>query len=428
MSRINFNEVKVFEDKDKDTDIIRSFIDKEHDATQEPFCILDVADMMQKHKNWFSKMPRVIPHYAVKCNSNPMVLKILAAMNCSFDCASEDEIKQVMAHGVSVKRIIFANPTKWPTQINYAKKVNVDVMTVDGEFEILKIKDIFPKAKIVIRIRCDAKDCLVSLGTKFGCDPNEEAVRLIHLTKNLGLTLWGFSFHVGSPCGELNAYSRGIGMCKRLMAIAKSVGCENVQLIDIGGGFSGNRDYSLDKVANIINDAIKDIDPSVTIISEPGQYYVTSAFTLASYLHTKRVIPQGEEMIRMYYMSCGVYNCFIEELLNLKARLPIPLDKPASDKKFVSSVWGPTCDSLDCILKDVMLQEFHIGEWLLWKDMGSYSISVSSPFNGFNAPKIYPFARKTQWKEFIAYVNLMQKSQELISRHNEVENGFVETS
>ncbi|CAK9832707.1 Antizyme inhibitor 2 [Anthophora retusa] len=428
MSHINFNEVSVFEDTDKDTDIIKSFIDKEHDETQEPFCILDVADMMQKHKNWFSKMPRVIPHYAVKCNSNPMVLKILAAMNCSFDCASEDEIKQVMVHGVSVKRIIFANPTKWPTQISYAKKVNVDVMTVDGEFEILKIKDIFPEAKIVIRIRCDAKDSLVSLGTKFGCNPNEEAIRLIHLTKSLGLKLWGFSFHVGSPCGELNAYSRGIGMCKRLMAIAKSIGCKNVQLIDIGGGFSGNRDYPLDKVANIINDAIKDIDPSVTIISEPGQYYVTSAFTLASYLHTKRVIPQGEEMIRMYYMSCGVYNCFIEELLNLKARLPIPLDKPASDEKFVSSVWGPTCDSLDCILKDVMLQEFHIGDWLLWKDMGSYSISVSSPFNGFNAPKIYPFARKTQWEEFIAYVNSMQKSQELINNHNGVENGFVETS
>ncbi|KOC62412.1 Ornithine decarboxylase 2 [Habropoda laboriosa] len=397
MSCINFNEVKLFEDTDTDTNIIRSIIDKEHDTTQEPFCILDVADMMQKHKNWMSKMPRVIPHYAVKCNSNPMVLKILAAMNCSFDCASEEEIKQVMELGVSVKRIIFANPTKWSIQIKFAKKVNVDVMTVDGELEILKIKDVFPEAKIVIRFRCDAKGSLVSLGTKFGCDPDDEAVRLIHLTKSLGLTLWGFSFHVGSPCGDLSAYSRGIEICKKLMGVAKSIGCENVQLIDIGGGFSGNRDYCIDKAANIINDAIKDIDPSIKIISEPGQYYVTSAFTLASYLHTKRVVSSGEKMIRMYFMSCGVYNCFIEELLNLKARLPVPLDKPASDEKFPSSVWGPTCDSLDCILKDVMLQEFHIGDWLIWTDMGSYSISVSSPFNGFNAPKIYPFARKSQW-------------------------------
>lgn len=79
------------------------------------------------------------------------------------------------------------------------------------------------------------------------------------------------------------------------------------------------------QVASVINDAIKDIDPSITIISEPGQYYVTSAFTLASYVHTKRIIPRDEKMVRMYYMSCGVYNCFIEELLNFKARLPVSL-------------------------------------------------------------------------------------------------------
>lgn len=88
----------------------------------------------------------------------------------------------------------------------------------------------------------------MSLGSKFGCDPDDEAVQLIHLTKNLGLTLWGFSFHVGSPCGNLNAYTEGIAHCKRLIAIARTIGCKDVQLIDIGGGFSGDRGCSIDKV------------------------------------------------------------------------------------------------------------------------------------------------------------------------------------
>lgn len=102
--------------------------------------------------------------------------------------------------------------------------------------------------RIIIRIRCDAKNSGCDLGLKFGCEPDEDAVRLIQLTTDLGLTLYGFSFHVGSPCGELNAFSRGIGICRRLIAIAKSMGCKDLQLIDIGGGFPGERGTNIDKV------------------------------------------------------------------------------------------------------------------------------------------------------------------------------------
>lgn len=100
----------------------------------------------------------------------------------------------------------------------------------------------------MIRIRCDAKNTPVILGLKFGCDPNKETIRLIRLTKDLGLNLHGFSFHVGSPCGELKAYARGIALCKQLITISKAIGCDNVQLIDIGGGFPGENGTDTDKV------------------------------------------------------------------------------------------------------------------------------------------------------------------------------------
>ncbi|XP_050575806.1 ornithine decarboxylase 2-like [Bombus affinis] len=412
MSHSIYDEVKVFEDTDENTDIIKSFIKTEHESTEEPFCVLDVADVMQKHQNWIAKMPRIVTYYAVKCNADPFLLKILAVMNVNFDCASQQEIRMVMKLGVSPNRIIFANPAKWTTHIKFAKMMNVEKMTVDSEMEIIKIRDIFPEAKVIIRIRCDAKNVLVSLGTKFGCDPDEEAVRLIHLTKSLGLKLWGFSFHVGYLCSESDAYVRGIRACKKLISIAKEIGCKDVQLIDIGGGFPGNKGYSIDEVARRINNEIEDIDPSISVISEPGQYYATSAYTLVSLVHTKRVVRQADAMVRMYYMNCGVYNGFIEEMLNLKERLPIPVHKPASDAKFLSYVWGPTCDSMDCILKNVMLPEFHQGDWLAWMDIGSYSICLSSPFNGFSPPKVHPYARESQWKKFIDYTKRMQKSQE----------------
>lgn len=52
-----------------------------------------------------------------------------------------------MQYGVEGDRIIFAHPTKYPSHIKYAKKVDVKQMTVDSELELYKIKDLFPEAE-----------------------------------------------------------------------------------------------------------------------------------------------------------------------------------------------------------------------------------------------------------------------------------------
>ncbi|XP_014207070.1 ornithine decarboxylase 2-like [Copidosoma floridanum] len=153
-----------------------------------------------------------------------------------------------MAYGVPADRIIFANPIKTPCQIRYAQKVGVSKMTVDSMWELRKIKEFYPEAKVIIRFRCDALVSDIYLGQKFGCDPDEEAKLLIRGCRDLGLDLHGFSFHVGSPCGEVLALSRGIGLCKGLIDTARDYGFYNVQLIDIGGGVPGEADFVLDEV------------------------------------------------------------------------------------------------------------------------------------------------------------------------------------
>ncbi|KAM0735418.1 Ornithine decarboxylase [Formica fusca] len=404
MSHFNFKEIKIIDDGVDDMDIIRDIIKIE--KPEDAFYIADIGDVIKRHHEWISKMPKVIPHYAIKCNSNPTVIKVLAALNGCFDCASKQEIAHVMQYGVQGERIIFAHPTKLPSHIKYSRKMGVQQMTVDSELELMKIKDYFPEAKIVIRIRCDAKNAPISLGTKFGCDHRKEARCLIKYTKDLGLNLHGFSFHVGTPCLELDAYRRGIKMCKKLIAFAKSIGCEDAQLIDIGGGFMSVCGEDLDVLANIINNAIKDLDPTIRVISEPGRYYVGSNFTLASYLHSKKLtVSENGELTRMYYMNCGVYNSFIDEMLGLQARIPELAFNLASDEKFLSNLWGPTADSYDLILKDVLLPELYIGDWLVWRDMGAYTLALSNTFNGFPIPDVKPFIRKTQWESFLNEIN-----------------------
>jgi len=53
-------------------------MDKSREANS--FYVLNIDDVVKRMKVWRLKMPRVKPHYAVKCNDHPAVLKTLALL------------------------------------------------------------------------------------------------------------------------------------------------------------------------------------------------------------------------------------------------------------------------------------------------------------------------------------------------------------
>lgn len=88
----------------------------------------------------------------------------------------------------------------------------------------------------------------------------------------------------------------------------------------------------------------------VTIIAEPGRFYVSSAYTLACRIHSKRdVRVNGKLISTMYFINDGVYGSFNCNLYDHKVARPLTLKAP-NDKLFKSSIWGPTCDALDQVL------------------------------------------------------------------------------
>ena len=73
--------------------------------------------------------------------------------------------------------------------------------------------------------------------------------------------------------------------------------------------------------------------------------------------------------------------------LTIGRSLPEGALRPACDK--LSSVWGPTCDSIDCVAPLCMLPEsLAVGDWLGFDNMGAYTVCAASTFNGFQTSKI----------------------------------------
>ena len=56
---------------------------------EDPFFVVDLSRVIDMHSRWESSLPDVQPFYAVKCNNDVVLLKILAALGIGFDCASK---------------------------------------------------------------------------------------------------------------------------------------------------------------------------------------------------------------------------------------------------------------------------------------------------------------------------------------------------
>lgn len=359
------------------------------------FYVVDMQDIYEKHIRWMRNMPRVKPFFAVKCNNLPEIVAFLASLGTGFDCASKQEIDQVLSYGVDPTNIIYANPCKTRYFIKHAKSVNVDLMTFDNDLELHKVAQLFPDAKLVLRIKGQDRTSRCKFNIKFGADLNQ-CYDLLKLAKQLELNVVGVSFHNGSDCEETEAYYKSIAACKAVFDMGKELG-HNMTLLDIGGGFPGESSakVSFEQLASTINDALDAFFPAgcgVDIIAEPGRYYVASSMTLATMVIAKRVEydEKTRQDVYIYYLNEGVYGAFNNVIFEHASPLPTLFDERSQSRRKMcpSVMWGPTCDSIDCIKRDFMFPEVQIGEWIIFKNMGAYTCCVATMFNGFERASV----------------------------------------
>eukprot|EP00914_Ancora_sagittata_P029432 GHVO01058218.1.p1 GENE.GHVO01058218.1~~GHVO01058218.1.p1 ORF type:complete len:458 (+),score=52.03 GHVO01058218.1:250-1623(+) len=378
------------------------------------FFIADLSDIVRKHKTWLKELPRVEPFYAVKCNDDTGVLSVLADLGTGFDCVTKAEISKVMGLDVSSNRVIFANTWKQNSHIRFAAKQDVSLMTFDNISELHKVKANHPNAKLVVKILTPEAKASRDLGMKFGAQPRD-VPKLLKTAKDLGLNVVGVSFHLGIACYESGAFPAAVASARAVFDMGEQAGF-HFDLLDIGGGFPGHKsaEVSFEKICGPLRSALDIYFPEskdVRIIAEPGRFFVASAFTLAVNIIAKRAIVgdevsddcesngRGVEPRFMYYVNDGVYgsfNCLLFKVVDPKTEFLCPenyVEKP----KFTSSIWGPTCDGIDCVKEETLLPEMNIGEWLFFQDMGAYSLCAATQFNAMPRTHSFYVMQESAW-------------------------------
>ena len=328
-------------------------------------------------------LPRVEPFYAVKANAHPGILKTLVRGGASFDVASLAEMEAALAAGAASSRIIFANTIKPAKSIAAAASHGVDLMTFDSEYELDKIAERAPGARVIVRIKVPNVGSIVELSLKFGVDPSD-AINLLIKAHRLGLRPAGVSFHVGSQCTRLENYIDALEMTAIIVRDARLKQVP-LEIVDIGGGFP-IRHFDAEEdpfpaAASVVSRELDRLfDSNVRLIAEPGRFIAGPACTLIMRVVGKAI----RENKHWYYLDDGVYGA-LSGIVFDHATYQFKVTR--NGRTQLSTLAGPTCDSLDIIARGEDLPELEIGDIVYVENIGAYSLASATEFNGLPPAK-----------------------------------------
>lgn len=359
-----------------------------------PLFIIDHDELLSNYATFKKNLPRVQAYYAVKANPDPLIVKTLFEAGASFDVSSIAEFETVYEnikdlpeqeqHDWIWKNIIYANPIKAEETLRALDKYQ-PLLTFDNSEEIAKMKQNAPNSRVVLRLRVSNAGAMVELSSKFGA-AHEEALELIFEAVNAGLTVAGLSFHVGSQTTNFENYMQAINLAALIFKEVKERGYDQMNLLDIGGGFPAPYDESVkpfSELAKRINTELdRLISPDIHIIAEPGRFMVATAGTAVSKIIGKAV-RHGK---LCYYIDDGVYHTFSGVIFD---HCQYHFDAFKTGLTQICTVFGPTCDGLDVIsMTEELPSDLQRGDLLSSKNIGAYSGATSTYFNGFPPAKV----------------------------------------
>ena len=326
--------------------------------------------------------------YAVKTNPNEKILKYIVESGIEkFDVASINEIKLIKkiypkAHAYYMNTIKSREHIK-EAYFNY----NIKDFAFDSKDELQKIIEATDNAKdltLYLRVCISNEHAEIDLSQKFGALPSE-ALGLLRLSKGYAAKV-GLSFHVGSQCMHPISYAKGIRDLGNIIKKTKII----PDFINVGGGFPSVypdlNPLPLENYTNEIRKAFDDLklEKKPELMCEPGRALVAESGS-----SIVKVVLRKKQKI---YINDGTYGSLFDAgVLNfvLPTRM-ISNGRMTSKKLTAYSFYGPTCDSADFMKGPFVLpNNLKEGDYIEIGQLGAYSLTFRTKFNGFYSDKIY---------------------------------------
>ncbi|MBS1651691.1 MAG: diaminopimelate decarboxylase [Bacteroidetes bacterium] len=338
-------------------------------------------------------------HYALKANSNPIILNMIKNHGLGADCVSGNEVLKAIECGFPVDKIVFAGVGKSDKEILNAINHNILCFNVESIPELLVLNELAAKQKkkinIALRINPNVDAYThkyITTGleeNKFGINPYEfNEVESVLSNCNF-LSLIGLHFHIGSQIQDLTPFKN---LCLKINELNKWFlhKGHNINIINVGGGLgvdyknpNGSQIVDFDSYFKVFHQFLEPLNRQ-QIHFELGRSIVAQCGSLISkVLYIKKgintnfaILDAGmTELIRP-----ALYQAY-HHIENLSAN--------NLEQKLKYDVVGPICESSDCFGKAVFLPETKRGDIIAIRTAGAYGEVMSSKYNLRDEVKSY---------------------------------------
>ncbi|NXW31981.1 AZIN2 inhibitor, partial [Phaetusa simplex] len=389
------------------------------ESDQQTFFVADLGDIVKKHLRFLKALPRVKPYFPVKCNGSEGVIRLLAELGAGFACTNKAEIARVQSIGVPADKVFYSSPCKQVAHIKYAASHGVQLMTFDNEVELSKVARSHPRAREVMLLGI-AADSGPSAHPSMTFGTTLKSCRhLLETAKGQAVEVVGISFHLGSHGLEPQTFTQSVAAAQLAFEMGTELGYQ-MHLLDIGGGFPGTEDTRarFEEMAAVINSALDLYFPDgcgVEIVARPGRYYVTSAFTFAASITAMEEVPTEQPGSDGRWDSPFQPKPFHDSVIrdgwrwggslwHCRTFIPYgrsisPPQRPCPEPPSLStSLRGPPGHPEDRIADGLDLPQLQVGDWLIFEDMGAYTITTSAPPGGGPQPHVTYAMSRMAWK------------------------------
>ncbi|KAM9214207.1 antizyme inhibitor 2 isoform 3-T3 [Leptosomus discolor] len=374
------------------------------EGDQQAFFVADLGDIVKKHLRFLKALPRVKPYFPVKCNGSEGVIRLLAELGAGFACTNKAEIAQVRSIGVPADKIFYSSPCKQVAHIKYAASHGVRLMTFDNEVELSKVARSHPHARMLLGVAADSSPSAhpsMTFGTTL-----KSCRHLLETAKEQAVEVVGISFHLGSRSLEPQAFAQSVAAAQLAFEMGTELGYQ-MHLLDIGGGFPGTEDTRarFEETAARWRSLRHPGDttsppPSPSLpASLPGKRFPRTSLALTrKSLAARRASCITSAMASTAPSAASCLTAPAPDLSCTSSSIS-PLQRPCPEPpSHGSSLRGPPGHAEDRIADSLELPELHVGDWLIFEDMGAYTITTPSPLEGCPQPQITYAMSRVAWK------------------------------
>ncbi|MBU9712171.1 diaminopimelate decarboxylase [Bacillus tamaricis] len=375
-----------------------SNLEQEHGSS---FYLLDIDRLQMNYKKmetaFKSRYEKFIIGYSYKTNYIPYLCKELDKLGAYAEVVSKLEYDLALKIGVVPTKIIFNGPLKTKYDIETALNMG-SILNIDSTYEMKYVKEHClqnpdTSFKVGFRVNFDISTNGVSPlvegfeKSRFGMCVENGSFQLVwkQLKELPNLKITGLHGHFSTANRSVSTFEK---ITQSLCDIVKEYKLTDLEYIDIGGGIFGEVPRSLisntptfddygEAVCKIMNKEFGDKKEKPYLILEPGISMVANTFQfVAKVVETKNI--RNETFV---LVDGSVHN--IKPTMH-KKNLPMRVIRSSvddgSNRSDTYHIVGYTCLEKDYLACDVKSQMPLIGDFIIFENVGAYTLVFNPPF------------------------------------------------